>query len=346
MFRKNGIRGVFILTVVTLMMMAFAPVSGANEPLIVNGDFEGGNTGFASQYTYVAEATSDGMQAENTYAIGYDPADYHRDWESFGDHSNRHGMMMIVNGSPYEGNPTLVWGQEVNLPAMFSDAFTYRMFANVDWEVGEVRVKNSADEICVEFVVTEGWLITKAHVAIGDIPGDIPQKKGIPNPGKFEINESLKPGVTDTGWYCQPYDEEPIVAAHAELVRPKTTTEPRESATGWGAVNVGEELFNHESPATYITHNPQDPIAAMYRFTMWGASSYWQNPAVLEVNFGEISVGTATLTLPEDEGEWVKVEYDFNVSPTDTIYIAIRDRISERYGDDFVIDDISLELLP
>ncbi len=345
MFRKNGIRGVFILTVVTVMMMAFTPVSGANEPLIVNGDFEDGNVGFDTDYFYVPPDGS--MYAENTYAIGDDPRDYHSEWASFGDHTTGTGMMMIVNGFPLEELPIrIVWGQEVNLPAAFSAVKTYPMFANGDSRIGDVLVKNSAEEICVEFVVTdpdtiaEGWLITEAHVAIGYAPGDIPQNKRNLILGKFEIRDKVKPSDTVTGWYCQPYDEETIVAAHAELVRPNIR--PRDSVDGWG----GTLPFEGKDPATYIEYDPQEPIAATYRFTMWGASSYWENPAVLEVNFGEIPVGPATLTLPEDEGEWVKVEYDFEVSPAETIYVAIRDSVPTYYGDDFVIDDISLELLP
>jgi hypothetical protein len=178
------------------------------------------------------------------------------------------------------------------------------------------------------------------HVAIGDVPGDIRQNDGNPRPGKFEINEKLKPGVQETEWYCQPYDGEPFVAAHAELTPPKKTTiGPRHSVAGWG----GTEPFDGKDPATYIVHDFQEPIV-MYRFAMHVASSYWEYPAVLEVNSGQIPIGVATLT--DAEGEWVEVAYDFDVGWAETIYIAIRDRVTEPYGDDFAIDDISLSYFP
>jgi hypothetical protein len=101
------------------------------------------------------------MEAENTYAVGYDPHDYHASWASFKDTTGT-GMMMIVNGYPDETDPIrMVWGQEVDLPGVpanvFSDEAPYPMFANVDnvdLRIGDVHVKNSAEEICVMFEVT------------------------------------------------------------------------------------------------------------------------------------------------------------------------------------------------
>ena len=65
---------------------------GAN--LIVNGDFEAGNTGFGSDYTFVTVTTPPAV-----YAIDDDPNDGHPAFTSFGDHTTGAGLMMIVNGS-------------------------------------------------------------------------------------------------------------------------------------------------------------------------------------------------------------------------------------------------------
>ena len=77
--------------------------------LVVNGDFESGNTGFTSAYTYVATPGDKALYPEGAYAIGGDPRDFHDQWTSFPPQQG--DLMMIVNGFP-EANQ-LVWGQSV-----------------------------------------------------------------------------------------------------------------------------------------------------------------------------------------------------------------------------------------
>lgn len=76
--------------------------------LIINGDFELGNTDFLSDYMYFdqpavpASSYSDpkaSLYDEGTYGVGTDPALYHKYWTSFGDHTTGAGNMMIVNGT-------------------------------------------------------------------------------------------------------------------------------------------------------------------------------------------------------------------------------------------------------
>lgn len=96
-----------------------AQVAFAN--LITNGDFEAGNTGFTSDYTYVAPPYNNtvwpySLGPEATYTVGEDPYDTHGSWTSFGDHTTGDGLMMICNGQdPEAGVPqeSLVWGQDV-----------------------------------------------------------------------------------------------------------------------------------------------------------------------------------------------------------------------------------------
>src|SRR5687768_7173776 len=72
--------------------------------LVTNGNFEAGNTGFGSDYTF--DVTPFG-QAE--YTVDDDPNDGHSSFTSFGDHTSGTGLMMVVNGSDDAGDR--VWFQ-------------------------------------------------------------------------------------------------------------------------------------------------------------------------------------------------------------------------------------------
>ena len=65
--------------------------------LVVNGDFSAGNTGFTSDYTYVAPGGS--LVPEDTYAVGPSAHPYHSNFWGAHDHTTGSGNYMIVNGS-------------------------------------------------------------------------------------------------------------------------------------------------------------------------------------------------------------------------------------------------------
>ena len=96
----------------TIAMMTMAlMVLGIGSALAVpipNGDFESGNTGFDSSYTFHtpfpgANSAGEGLWDEGTYGVGTDPSLYHSLWSSFGDHTTGTGLMMIVNGDTQAG---------------------------------------------------------------------------------------------------------------------------------------------------------------------------------------------------------------------------------------------------
>ena len=70
--------------------------------LVVNGNFESGNTGFSSAYTYVVDQPGipNEMASEGTYSILSNPAFVHPNWDDCTDHTPGSGVnMMIVNGA-------------------------------------------------------------------------------------------------------------------------------------------------------------------------------------------------------------------------------------------------------
>lgn len=87
----------------TAMVLA---ASGAQAATLVNGDFEAGNTGFGSDYGYVAPSFN-ALYPEGIYTVDSNPNNVHDQWSSFGDHTTGAGLMMIVNGAP-DAN-TWVW---------------------------------------------------------------------------------------------------------------------------------------------------------------------------------------------------------------------------------------------
>ena len=110
-------------------------VSQASANLVINGDFEAGNTGFTSDYTYIAPGTLSPVGApdnpggsaytlwdEGTYSVGTDPNSLHASWASFGDHTTGTGNMLIVNGA---ASPVSVWQGTLNSPLVVGQTYEF-----------------------------------------------------------------------------------------------------------------------------------------------------------------------------------------------------------------------------
>jgi hypothetical protein len=91
------------LLIGALGALIVAPAASAAN-LLTNGDFEAGNTGFYSSYTYMVADFWD----PEVYGIDDDPQDGHSLFSSFGDHTTGQGLMMVLNGSQAED--VVVWG--------------------------------------------------------------------------------------------------------------------------------------------------------------------------------------------------------------------------------------------
>lgn len=80
--------------------------------LVVNGDFESGNTGFSSGYVQGTGGTWGTLSLEGTYDISTSPSLSHNNFTPCGDQTTGSGNMMVVNGA---GSPVNVWCQTVNV---------------------------------------------------------------------------------------------------------------------------------------------------------------------------------------------------------------------------------------
>ena len=98
------------ITYASIAVAGLAMASTARANLIVNGDFEAGNTDFSSDYVF--GSLQDGA---TVYSIVTDPATDHNQATPYGDHTTGAGLMMAVNGccEPAVLPIPIVWTQSV-----------------------------------------------------------------------------------------------------------------------------------------------------------------------------------------------------------------------------------------
>ncbi len=115
--------------------------------LVVNGDFEAGNTGFTTLYTYTSAAN--GLYPEGYYAVGSNANYYHGNFYGV-DHTTGSGNCMIINGAPTTRN---VWQETITVaPNTLYYFSAYAMsvnnaspFAQLQFAVNNVAVGSVAN---------------------------------------------------------------------------------------------------------------------------------------------------------------------------------------------------------
>ncbi|MBK7811784.1 MAG: gliding motility-associated C-terminal domain-containing protein [Saprospiraceae bacterium] len=92
-----------------------------NVNLIFNGNFESGNSGFSTEYTFGAPGSPFGP---NNYGVGSNPMAYNSGFSPCGDHTSGGGNMMVVDGSTVAGRR--VWCQTV--PVVVGRDYLFEMY--------------------------------------------------------------------------------------------------------------------------------------------------------------------------------------------------------------------------
>jgi hypothetical protein len=109
---------------------------------------------------------------------------------------------------------------------MFLDAvtfcrigFTSTLFADQDIPVGEVIVWDDGDNVYVQYVMDDPWVLHETHVEVVDDPAYFPTtRSGNPQIGLFSQGDTFVPGVSESPIYTfdvTTFDDEVFVAAHA-----------------------------------------------------------------------------------------------------------------------------------
>jgi hypothetical protein len=253
--------------------------------------------------------------------------------------------MMIVNGMDQASKAnSLVWAQDVKLPAASVQSFT--LWAGQNLQVGKIEVHpdpNADGKLCVNYVldpasVAAGWRITQTHLAIGNTPADIPQANGNPIPGQFKAaSDTFTPGVTSHE-YCG-LTSGTVIAAHAVVTQTNPTTGlVTQTQTAW----AGDNGFSGKNWARYATGD--FPNLPLYDFSMNATNVYdgaqgTDGGARLTVSINGQKIGGADLTnvVPGNQITIEKV-----VSYAGTAHIEIRNEAAFYSGNDFAIDNISL----
>jgi hypothetical protein len=125
--------------------LAAAMSANASLSLVVNGDFESGNTGFSSDYAYSPPAF---ISDPGTYTLGLNPAAVYSAWAygPAGDHTGG-GLMMIVNGTETPNlnvwagtlSSALVVGQWYEFSAWVANIYTESP-PTLDFTIGGVSI--------------------------------------------------------------------------------------------------------------------------------------------------------------------------------------------------------------
>lgn len=99
-----------VLTVTTSGYYKLTVRSLIDYNQVDNGDFNDGNTGFSSSYTYSAPPSS--TLVEGDYSVYTNPNGVHSGFTVMGDHTTGTGNMMIINAGP---TPVDVWCQTITV---------------------------------------------------------------------------------------------------------------------------------------------------------------------------------------------------------------------------------------
>ena len=143
-------------------VLAGQAIAGTN--LIQNGDFEAGNTGFTSGYSYVAQQGYYALWGEGTYTVGANSDLYHGLWANVGNHTPGGNNYMIINGAP--STDTVVWKSTVmnlgpgtyNFSAYVTDICCNSFFNGFDALPQLSFTAASADTTPVNFMLSSSTL--------------------------------------------------------------------------------------------------------------------------------------------------------------------------------------------
>ncbi len=111
---------------VTIAIIVYAATFGSQviaANLVANGDFEQGNTGFATQYAYTPSGGTRNLAL--AYTVDKNPLPWASNFtivSSYGDHSTGSGLMLLCNGATTAN--TLAWSETASVTPNTAYTFT------------------------------------------------------------------------------------------------------------------------------------------------------------------------------------------------------------------------------
>ena len=122
----------FLQAVLALLLLAVIPANGQNA--VNNGDFEAGNTGFQTDYSYYGPPPY--MTDGGVYHVKRNPHDFHPSgFYDCGDHTGNNGRFFFANGFG-SSSTARVWSQTVNVQPNSYYSFTF-WATHISWGQGQ-----------------------------------------------------------------------------------------------------------------------------------------------------------------------------------------------------------------
>ncbi|MFA6923797.1 MAG: T9SS type A sorting domain-containing protein [Bacteroidales bacterium] len=119
---------------------------------VTNGNFESGNSGFTSQYTWVAnqDGVQNELQPEGYYSVWTNSNDLHASWSSCKGYPSDSGKYMIVNGATVAG--VEIWRQSI--PVTQNTKYYFTAWINSVCPTNPARLQFSADSVLLGSIFT------------------------------------------------------------------------------------------------------------------------------------------------------------------------------------------------
>lgn len=248
---RSHLRWSLFIGIGGLALMATALVVGAqtSQNLVINGDFESGNTGFTTGYTLGDDSIPGG------YTIGANPSTASGafgDWCNCGDHTSGTGKMMIVDGAPAAALP--VWKETV--PVAPSTKYTFSYWgAEVDHDSSSLPRM----ELIINGVV----------IGSSTFPEFSPDNRGQWQNYKFTWNSGTSKSAdliladlnTDAPWNDFALDD---ISFSADAGAAGGTAAAALTASSSGPITTTAQITVKDSQGVEITLKPQEKIALMF----------------------------------------------------------------------------------
>jgi hypothetical protein len=336
-----------------------AQVAGSN--LIVNGDFESGNTGFSTVYTF----SPGDIFGPATYDILSNPNSAHASAASFGDHTSGSGLMMAINGSDLPGQ--VVWSQAVPVTANTDYEFSawitswflvspaqleFRINGSQigiftttrisgEWEQFAVGWNSGNSTLATIEIMNSNTVLFGNDLAIDDLT-----LQNLPCQSNILINNNFESG--NTGFSSGYTFTTGNITAGATYDVVSNPNNSHASAVSFGDHTSGSGLMLAANGATspgLVVWSQTVPVAANtdHEFSAWVASWYFASPAQLEFRINGTSVGT--FTAPPTSGTWQQFNTTWNSGASTSAVIEIIDLNTADSGNDFALDDLAFRSL-
>jgi hypothetical protein len=152
-------------TYVFAVFVTLSITSAQASPLLLNGDFEAGNTLFTSGYGYVAPTDNGVLYPEGLYTVTTNPINVHNLFSSFGDHTTGKGNMLVANGNAKAD--TVVWQGQLAQNLVVGQEYTFTFWAasaypespaQLSFHIGDQQVG-----LLVLLSVTGQWISSTTH---------------------------------------------------------------------------------------------------------------------------------------------------------------------------------------